>query len=451
MSPGVLGNEGERYQRPGRARRPPRVTLDSAACCRPGVDTGSRRTSAGAAGARRGESGHGATDSRNHRRGSTGVPGRVHRGRRRRGSPERSPRPRRPRAGVARRRRRLDRRLARRCRSRSRSPTASSADVTVVDGGGAEVAGTVADAPEQPGAAVWTPEAPLAYGTSYTLTAIGDERRRRGGRRRPRRSPPSPRPRCPRRRIGPLDGRPSGSACRSASTSTTRSPTRPPSRATSWSPAPPPPTACGTGSATPRCTSGPRSTGRRTPRSRLDANLYGVDFGDGIWGEKNRTVSFSIGAKHVSDRRRRHPHDAGLRRRPAGPDLPDQRRQPGQPELQRRRTWSPSSTATGSWTPAPTASRSTVPTATGRPVEYAVRISDSGEFVHAAPWSVAQQGNTNVSHGCINMSTERAAWFFNFSQPGRRRGDPQLHRRRPALATSTTGPSRGTSGRPAAR
>jgi lipoprotein-anchoring transpeptidase ErfK/SrfK len=52
------------------------------------------------------------------------------------------------------------------------------------------------------------------------------------------------------------------------------------------------------------------------------------------------------------------------------------------------------------------------------PVEYAVRISDSGEFVHAAPWSVAQQGNSNVSHGCINLSTERAAWFFNFSQPG---------------------------------
>jgi hypothetical protein len=38
--------------------------------------------------------------------------------------------------------------------------------------------------------------------------------------------------------------------------------------------------------------------------------------------------------------------------------------------------------------------------------------------VHAAPWSVAQQGHSNVSHGCINMSTERAAWFFNFSQPG---------------------------------
>ena len=52
------------------------------------------------------------------------------------------------------------------------------------------------------------------------------------------------------------------------------------------------------------------------------------------------------------------------------------------------------------------------------PVEYAVRISNNGEFVHAAPWSVRQQGHANVSHGCINMSTERAAWFFNFSRPG---------------------------------
>ena len=67
------------------------------------------------------------------------------------------------------------------------------------------------------------------------------------------------------------------------------------------------------------------------------------------------------------------------------------------------------------------------------PVEYAVRISDSGEFVHAAPWSVAQQGNTNVSHGCINMSTERAAWFFNFSQVGDVVEIRNSCRRRPAL------------------
>jgi lipoprotein-anchoring transpeptidase ErfK/SrfK len=51
-------------------------------------------------------------------------------------------------------------------------------------------------------------------------------------------------------------------------------------------------------------------------------------------------------------------------------------------------------------------------------VEYATRISNNGEFVHAAPWSVAQQGNANVSHGCINLSPERAAWYFDFSQVG---------------------------------
>jgi lipoprotein-anchoring transpeptidase ErfK/SrfK len=47
-----------------------------------------------------------------------------------------------------------------------------------------------------------------------------------------------------------------------------------------------------------------------------------------------------------------------------------------------------------------------------------VHISDSGEYVHAAPWSVASQGSTNVSHGCINLSPADAAAFFAFSQFG---------------------------------
>ena len=51
-------------------------------------------------------------------------------------------------------------------------------------------------------------------------------------------------------------------------------------------------------------------------------------------------------------------------------------------------------------------------------VKYAVRISNNGEFVHAAPWSVGSQGNANVSHGCINLSTDRAKWFFDHALPG---------------------------------
>jgi lipoprotein-anchoring transpeptidase ErfK/SrfK len=46
------------------------------------------------------------------------------------------------------------------------------------------------------------------------------------------------------------------------------------------------------------------------------------------------------------------------------------------------------------------------------PVLWATRVTWSGEYVHAAPWSVAAQGHSNVSHGCTGMSTENAHWFF---------------------------------------
>jgi lipoprotein-anchoring transpeptidase ErfK/SrfK len=45
-------------------------------------------------------------------------------------------------------------------------------------------------------------------------------------------------------------------------------------------------------------------------------------------------------------------------------------------------------------------------------VHWAVRISNNGEFVHAAPWSVGAQGSTNVSHGCINLSTANAIAYY---------------------------------------
>ncbi|MEV4472729.1 Ig-like domain-containing protein [Nonomuraea sp. NPDC049504] len=41
-----------------------------------------------------------------------------------------------------------------------------------------------------------------------------------------------------------------------------------------------------------------------------------------------------------------------------------------------------------------------------------VRISNSGEYVHSAPWSVGSQGHANVSHGCVNVSPANAIWFL---------------------------------------
>ena len=84
-------------------------------------------------------------------------------------------------------------------------------------------------------------------------------------------------------------------------------------------------------------------------------------------------------------------------------------------------------------------------------VSYAMRLTWSGEFVHAAPWSVAHQGHENVSHGCTGMSDANAAWFYGISQVG----DVvrYVHSTRdlePATATPT-GTSAGPTGRRAAR
>ncbi|MCA2203005.1 Ig-like domain-containing protein [Streptomyces griseoincarnatus] len=51
-------------------------------------------------------------------------------------------------------------------------------------------------------------------------------------------------------------------------------------------------------------------------------------------------------------------------------------------------------------------------------VHFATRVTWSGEYVHAAPWSVGSQGYANVSHGCVGMSTADAEWFFDTFRQG---------------------------------
>jgi lipoprotein-anchoring transpeptidase ErfK/SrfK len=46
-------------------------------------------------------------------------------------------------------------------------------------------------------------------------------------------------------------------------------------------------------------------------------------------------------------------------------------------------------------------------------VDYAVRITSRGLFVHSAPWAVNSVGYENISHGCISLSPEDAEWYYN--------------------------------------
>ncbi|NUO58833.1 MAG: L,D-transpeptidase family protein [Hamadaea sp.] len=51
-------------------------------------------------------------------------------------------------------------------------------------------------------------------------------------------------------------------------------------------------------------------------------------------------------------------------------------------------------------------------------VNYAQRLTWGGEFIHSAPWSVGDQGYTNVSHGCVNVGPGNAAWLFSVMKVG---------------------------------
>ena len=62
-----------------------------------------------------------------------------------------------------------------------------------------------------------------------------------------------------------------------------------------------------------------------------------------------------------------------------------------------------------------------------------VRFTWSGDYIHSAPWSVGEQGYANVSHGCVNLAPDYAAWYYDNAD----RGEP---------VTIVGSPVQGTSG-----
>jgi len=51
-------------------------------------------------------------------------------------------------------------------------------------------------------------------------------------------------------------------------------------------------------------------------------------------------------------------------------------------------------------------------------VYYPLRLTWGGQYIHAAPWSVGQQGRFDVSHGCTNIAPDAAQWLYNVSHIG---------------------------------
>ena len=60
-------------------------------------------------------------------------------------------------------------------------------------------------------------------------------------------------------------------------------------------------------------------------------------------------------------------------------------------------------------------------------VNWAVRFTFSGDYYHSAPWSVIDQGTTNVSHGCVNLPPDRRRDLLQHVHPRRPHHRHQQH------------------------
>lgn len=149
----------------------------------------------------------------------------------------------------------------------------------------------------------------------------------------------------------------------------------------------------------------------------VDIKVYGVKVGDGLYGQDDTHSQFSIGDKMVSKvdnnelQLKVYKNDVLVKTMPASMGRPAYPTQNGVHVVQEKYTMKIMDSSTwGLPTDAPGGYRTDVP--------YATRISGSGEFVHAAPWSVGDQGYRNVSHGCINVSYDNGVWFYDNSRFG---------------------------------
>jgi lipoprotein-anchoring transpeptidase ErfK/SrfK len=149
----------------------------------------------------------------------------------------------------------------------------------------------------------------------------------------------------------------------------------------------------------------------------LRARLAGTDAGEGVWGVADRTIRFRIGQRRVSVvnvRTHRMKVTAGDRTLRVLPVSTGRERYPTTNGVH----FVIEKTAVKLMDSSTVGIPRNAPGGYYQRVNWSVRISNSGEFVHAAPWSTGSQGRANVSHGCVNLSTTNAAWFFRQTRRG---------------------------------
>src|SRR5574337_229936 len=140
----------------------------------------------------------------------------------------------------------------------------------------------------------------------------------------------------------------------------------------------------------------------------VTAKLYGLAFGDGAYGAQDMSLEVEIGRRQlvraeVSSHRIQVIRDEGV--------IMDFPCSYGQADQARNITRNGIHVVTEKYSDFymsnPAAGYSNIHE------RWAVRISNNGEFIHANPASAGAQGNTNVTNGCINLSTGDAEQYYS--------------------------------------
>ncbi|MCW2843205.1 MAG: ErfK/YbiS/YcfS/YnhG family protein [Nocardioides sp.] len=150
----------------------------------------------------------------------------------------------------------------------------------------------------------------------------------------------------------------------------------------------------------------------------VDVDINSVPAGGGIYGQESRHVDFAVGDAHVykvdaqTDQMQVFSNGKLLRTLPITTGKPGFTTRSGiKVIIEKFDSKRMNSETVG--IPAGSADAYDIDN-----VQWAMRVTYSGEFIHAAPWSVGYQGSSNVSHGCTGMSTADAAWLYAMSRRG---------------------------------
>jgi len=163
----------------------------------------------------------------------------------------------------------------------------------------------------------------------------------------------------------------------------------------------------------------PRTYWQPGTRVHVDLQLNGVNAGNGIYGQVDRDVSFRIGrsvlikANVSSDQMVVYLNGKAARTIPITGGKPGGfQTRSGIKVISEKYLVKRMNSATVGIDP-------NGPEGYNIPdVHFAMRVTNTGEFLHAPPWSVYAQGHYNVSHGCVGMSTANAQWLYGLAAIG---------------------------------